>query len=184
CGPHQAFDAEHAFGLEGFRIEEIVVDAAVYDVDRLWPRHGFHKDLVVFHEQVPSFDERNADLTSEENVFEIGRVEHAWREQHDLRIGDARRRNLQELVTELCAVFGNALDFEAMHKIGKSPLHQMPTLDDIRYAGRRPPVVFQHKEIAAGIADAVGSANVDIGAARRIVADHFRPVVRISQHEI
>ena len=117
-------------------------------------------------------------------MLEIGRVEYAGREQHDLRIGDARRRNLEELVTELRAVFGNALDCEAMHEIGEGPLHKMPVLDDIRHAGRRPPVVFQHEEIAAGIADDVGSADVDIGAARRVVADHFRPVVRIPQHEI
>ena len=99
-------------------------------------------------------------------------------------IGHAGGRSLDQLAAELLAIFRNALDRETLHQVREGALHQMPVLDHVGDAGRRARVVLQHIEIALGIADDVGAGDVDIGAARRIVAHHFRPEVRVSEHEV
>ncbi len=92
--------------------------------------------------------------------------------------------SLDQFAAELLAIFRNALDRETLHEVGKGALHQMPVLDHVGDAGGRARIVLQHIEIALGIADDVGAGDVDIGAARRIVAHHFRPEVRVSEHEV
>ena len=66
--------AEHESGLEGKRVEEGVVDAAVDHVDLAGPLGRAHADLVVAHEEVAALDQLDAHLLGQERVLEIGAV--------------------------------------------------------------------------------------------------------------
>ena len=60
-GPHQPRHAERAVGAERFGVEEVVVDAAVDDVDRPRPGGGQHRHPVIgANHQVAALDQRHA----------------------------------------------------------------------------------------------------------------------------
>ncbi len=84
--------AQRGVGAEDQRIAEVVVDAAIDDVDALEAVGGAHVDDVVVRDQVAAFDEIDAHLAGEVGVLEVGGVEDAGREQHDIRLGPAFRR--------------------------------------------------------------------------------------------
>ncbi len=100
-GAHQAGNAEHGIGAETKRIEEVVVDAAIDDVDALEAVDRFHVNDDAVDDQVAAFDEFDTHLLGEEAVFEIGAVVNAGREQDDLGVGVRARR-------QACARCGKA----------------------------------------------------------------------------
>ena len=69
--------------IEGQRIEEVVVDAAVEHVDRLVALRGAHGERAVDDAQVAALDQFGAHLVGEEGVFEIGGVVDARRQHRD-----------------------------------------------------------------------------------------------------
>ena len=79
-------------GQEVQRVEELVVDAAVHDVDALFAARRPHVEHVVAADEVAALDELDAHLPGEERVLEVRRVVHARREQDDRRVVDATRR--------------------------------------------------------------------------------------------
>jgi hypothetical protein len=91
-GVEQARAAERRIGAEDERIAEVVVDAAIDDVDALEAVGGAHVDDVVVGDQVAAFDQIDAHLAGEVGVLEVGGVEDARREQHDIRLGAALGR--------------------------------------------------------------------------------------------
>ena len=84
---HQARHAERGVRPERERVEEVVVDAPVDDVDALEPFGGAHiGDLALDHE-VAALDQLDAELVGQEGVLVIGGIVDAGREQHHGRIG-------------------------------------------------------------------------------------------------
>ncbi len=82
-GPHQAFDAEGGVFPEGFRVEEVVIDAAIDHIDPAQTGDGLHVDAVVLlHHQVAAFDQERTHFLRQVAVLEIGRVEDARRQHH------------------------------------------------------------------------------------------------------
>ena len=82
-GVEESRNAEAGIAPEAERVEEIVIDAAIDDVDAAQSGGGAHVDDVVVNEQVAAFDEFDAHLLREKCVLEIGGVEDSGREQHD-----------------------------------------------------------------------------------------------------
>ena len=73
-GVQQPRHAEQAVGPEGERVEEVVVDAPVDDVDALQPARRAHEDAVPVDDEVARLDELDAHLPREERVLEVRRV--------------------------------------------------------------------------------------------------------------
>ena len=63
--------AEHRVGAEVQRVEVVVVDAAVDDVDALLARGRAHVDDVVAAHEVAALDQLDAHLPGEERVLEV-----------------------------------------------------------------------------------------------------------------
>ena len=84
--------AQRGVGAEDQRIAEVVVDAAIDDVDALEAVSGAHVDDIVVRDEVAAFHEVDAHLAGEISVLEVGGIEDARREQHDIGLGTAFRR--------------------------------------------------------------------------------------------
>ena len=76
-GVEQPGHAEVRVGAERQRIEEVIVDPSIDDVDAPQPCGGPHVDDVVVDEEVAAFDKRHAHLAREERVLEVGGVADA-----------------------------------------------------------------------------------------------------------
>ncbi len=88
-GVEEAGDAEDGVAAEGERVDEVVVDAAVDDVDPAQAVGRAHVDDVVVDDEIAAFDQLDAHLAGEIGVLEVGGVEDAGREQDDVRLGSA-----------------------------------------------------------------------------------------------
>ena len=78
-------------GAELQRVEPVVVDPPVDDVDRPPAVGGVHVDAVAPAEQVAALDELDPHEPGEQGVLEVGGVVHAGGEDHDERVDDAVR---------------------------------------------------------------------------------------------
>ena len=76
----EAGDAEDRIAAEGHGVNEVVVDAAVDDVDPPQPTRRPHVDDVVVGDEVAAFDQLNSHLAREVSVLKVRRVEDARRE--------------------------------------------------------------------------------------------------------
>ena len=73
-GGEQPWHAQHRVRPERQRVEEVVVDSPVHDVDALRAPSRAHVQHVVAHEEVLPFDELDPHLLGEEGVLEVGAV--------------------------------------------------------------------------------------------------------------
>ncbi|OIQ76466.1 hypothetical protein GALL_418560 [mine drainage metagenome] len=64
-GRHQAWDAKRRIRAEGEGIEEVVVDAAVNDVDALETLGGAHEHLIVLDDEVAALNQLDAELVGQ-----------------------------------------------------------------------------------------------------------------------
>ena len=87
--------ADDRVAAELHRVEEVVVDPPVHDVDALLAPGRPHVEDVVAADEVAALDQRHTHLLGEERVLEVGRVVDAGREHDDDGIatcrGDAAR---------------------------------------------------------------------------------------------
>jgi hypothetical protein len=82
---HDPRYAQHAGGVEGQRIEKLVVDTAIEHVDRLVTAGRAHREASVDDAQVTALDQLRAHLVGEEGVLEIGRIVDARGQHRDHR---------------------------------------------------------------------------------------------------
>ena len=73
-GVEQAGHAEQAVLAEGERVEEVVVDAPVDDVDALHAPRRAVEDAVAVDDEIARLDDLDAHLAAEERVLEVRRV--------------------------------------------------------------------------------------------------------------
>ena len=64
-GRHQPGHAERRIRAEGEGIEEVVVDAAINDIDALQALGGAHEHLIVLDDEVAALDQLDAELVGE-----------------------------------------------------------------------------------------------------------------------
>ena len=95
-GGHQAGHTEQGVVLEEDRVDRLVVDASVDDVDLLEAARGAHQDPPVLDHEIASLDQLDAHLAGEEDMLEVGRVEDPGCQHDDHRLAGRRRRQLPE----------------------------------------------------------------------------------------
>mmetsp|Transcript_23677 Transcript_23677/g.42197 ORF Transcript_23677/g.42197 Transcript_23677/m.42197 type:complete len:377 (+) Transcript_23677:1070-2200(+) len=172
---HDARHAQHAVGIEGQRIEEIVVDPAVEHVNGLVAPRRAHRHAPVHHPQVVPFDKLGAHLIGEEGVFVIGGVVDAGR-QHCKRwsaaagIGSAGH----ERAAQALRVLADRLHFDLAEQLGEHVQHRLAIFEHIADAGRGAGVVLQHIEFIVVGAHQVGAHDMGVDVAGWCDPDHFR----------
>ena len=82
----QPGDAEHRVGAEVHRVEVLVVDAPVDDVDRLLALGRAHLDDAAGADEVAALDQLDAHHPGEQGVLEVGAVVDAGGEHDDGRV--------------------------------------------------------------------------------------------------
>ena len=90
--------AQDRVGAERPRIEKIVIDPAVQDVNAARTAGRAHVHGIVLHEQILALDQLDTHLLGEESVFEICRVVRARREQGHFGPLLSRRRDAAEVL--------------------------------------------------------------------------------------
>ena len=184
-GRHQARHAEDRVGAEGEGVDEIVVNAAIDDVDALRPLRRAHIDDLVLDEEIAAFDQFDAELVGEERMFVIGGVEHARRQQHDGRFLRRRqRRDRLERGEQLVRIIFDRRNAVAREQFRKQPHHDFAVLQHIGNAGGRARIVLEHVEGVGVDADDVDAGDVDIDVVRHALAVHLRAERRIAEHQI
>ncbi len=88
----QTSHAEGRVGAELHRVEKLVVETPVDDVDASLAGRRAHANHVVPAHEVATLDEFDAHLPRQEAVLEVGGVVHAGREHDHGRVVDAARR--------------------------------------------------------------------------------------------
>ena len=161
--------AQHRIFSENRRVEKIIVNAPVNDVNRLQTFRRAHEHARIAHEQIAAFDNFNAHLPREISVFKIRAVVSARREQHHGRVGHACGRDVFETFQKLLRVMIHRLHADAFKHSRKRALHRAAIFQNVTHAGRTTAIVFEHEITAVPVADQIRAANVDVNSLR-----HFK----------
>ena len=146
-GVEETGDAEDGVGAEGHRVDEVVVDAAVDDIDAAQATGGAHVDDIVVGDQVAAFHQFDAHLACEVGVLEVGGVEDARREQNDVGLWAALGRERSQRAQQQLGVLLDGADVVAAEELGKDALHHAPIGEHVADAGGDAQVVFQDDEL-------------------------------------
>ncbi len=184
-GAHQSGHAQHANRVRKHqRIQKIVVHAAVDHVHPLQSVDRLHVHDAAIHDQVAAFHQLDAHLLRQEAVLEISAVVDARRQQHDLRVRFAARRQVRKMRRKLCRIVIHRQDFMFLKRIGKRARHHQPIFQHIGNSAGRAHIVFQHQKLAGlGIAHQVDAADMRIDSARHFQADHLAAKVPAGVHQ-
>ena len=173
------------FGPEHQRVEEIVVDPPIDDVDPHGPFRGPHVDDVVAHEEIGGFDELDPELVREEGVLVERRVETA-RGQQDRRGVPAGRsgRHRAQGGEERVRVVLDGRDPMAGEELREQPHHHLAVLEHVRDPGRRARIVLQDVEGALVHPYDVDAGDVDVDPVGDLEPDHLGTVVKVSEDQV
>ncbi len=160
-GGHQSGHPEHRGALECDRIQELIVDPSVNDVDPLETARRSHVHGVVVHQQIAPFDEFHPHAAGQKRVLEVGRVERTGGQHDDGRIVDAHRGLELQCLEQHRPVVVDPADRVAIEEQGKRPPHRRPVLDHVRDAARYPEVVLQYPVYAQVVTDDVDAGYGD-----------------------
>ena len=166
-GVDQTRHPEHRVGAELQRVQEVVVDAAVDDVDLPLPLGGAHVDLVVAAEQVAALDQLDAHLAGQQRVLEVGRVVDARGQHHHRRVGLVGGRGVAQRPQQVRGVVVDRAHPMGGEQVRENPRHGAPVLHDVGHPRRRAQVVLEHPEVALFVADQVDARDVDAHAVGR-----------------
>ncbi len=167
-GEHESGCAEHRVGAELQRVEEVVVDAAVDDVDALRSARGAHEDLAAHAQQVAPLDELDAHEAREQRVLEVRRVVDTRGEHDDVRVVDPGRGRGPQGGEQLVRVVADGAHAHRDEQLGQRLRHDPAVRDDVRDARGHAHVVFEHAHLAVLVADQVDARHLDahaVGAA-------------------
>jgi hypothetical protein len=176
-----AIGDRHAAGAVGFdeaghpdqgilapedRVEPVVVDPPVDDVDPAETAGRAHEDQVLVDHQVGSLHQLDAHLLGEVEVLVVGGVVDPGCQQHHRRLGDPFGREPAEVAEQVVAVALHGPDGVALEEIRENPLHDRPVGEDVGDARWRAQVVLEDQELAPVVADQVHAGDVAADAAR------------------
>ena len=169
---------------EDERIAEVVVDAAIDDVDALEPVCGAHVDDVVVGDEVAAFNQVDAHLAGEVGVLEVGGVEDAGREQHDVGLGAAFRGERTQGGKQKLGIVLDGPDAVTVEELRESALHDAAIGEHVTDAGRDAQIVFKHDEVAGVQAQQIGTHDGDVDIARDLQAAHLTAIVLAAVDEL
>ena len=158
------------------RVEELVVDAPVDDVDGAVTGRRAHPHLSADAHEVTTLDELDPHHPRQQGVLEVGRVEHPGSEHDDGRVaGPVGCRGTQRR-EEHARVVVHGPDAHRRERLREDVGHGTAVGDDVADPGRHAHVVLEHPEGAHLVADEVDAGDVHAHAVAR--ADpHDGPVV-------
>jgi len=175
-GVEETGHAKCRIRAEAERIEEVVIDSAVDDVDAAQARGGAHIDDVVVREEVAALDELDSHLLSEERVLEISGVGDTRREQDRsgiLAIRAVIRNQRTERGKQLAGVMIDRPDAVVTEERRENTLENLAIRDHVRNAAGDAKIVFKDSESAVGKADEIGAADADVDVARNVESAHL-----------
>ena len=114
----EAGDAEDGVAAEGEGVDEVVVDAAIDDVDSPQAGGRPHIDDVVVGDEVAAFDELDAHLAGEVGVLEVGGVEDAGGEKDDVGLRAAFGGERAETAEQELSVLLDGADVIGAEEMG------------------------------------------------------------------
>ena len=179
----QAGAAEQAVRAEVQRVEPVVVDPPVNDVDGAPAVRGVHVDAVAPAEQVAALDELHAHQPGEHGVLEVGGVVHAGGEHDDERVEHAVRRGRAERGEQPGGVLIDLVHLLLGEQGGERPCHRQPVLDHVADTARHPHVVLEDAELAEFVADQVDARHVHPDAVGRRDAGHLAAELLAGEHQ-
>ncbi len=156
----QPGDAEHRVAAEVHRVEELVVDPAVDDVDRLVTGGRAHPHLAADADQVAALDELDAHHPGQQGVLEVGRVEHPGGEDDDGGVARTVGGRGPQGGQQHPRVVVHRADPHRGEGLGEDVGHRPAVGDDIADAAGHPHVVLEHPEGALLVTDQVDACDV------------------------
>ncbi len=125
---------ERRIGPERQRIEEVVVDTTIDDVDPLRALSGAHVDHVIANEEVLPLDQLDSHLLGQEGVLEVGAVVGAGRQQDHGRVRHSCRCDAFEILQQDIRVVLHRHHRMACEQLGEEPHHHLSVLEHVRHA--------------------------------------------------
>ena len=123
---HQPRSAQDRIGAELLRVQELIVNAPINHVDAGRTRGGVHEHVPARTEQIAPLHQFHAHHAREQRVLIVGGVEYTRGENHDGRIGDARRRGRPQRLQEPRRVVAHRPHPHAREKFRKRLGHHLP----------------------------------------------------------
>ncbi len=180
----QARHAEHAVGVEGQRVETVIVDAPVDDVDLARAFRGAHPHGIAAHEQVLALDQLDPHLLGQEGMLEVGAVVRPRRHDRHGRIGIGQRwRNGAQAAQQLRRIVRDRRDPVVMKQAREQAHHHRTVLEHVRHARRRAQIVLEHVELAFGDAHDVDPGDMDIDIAGHVHVLHLG-AIKLVAHDL
>ena len=178
-------NTRHAQGgirTEGERIHEIVVNAAIDDIDALGPLRRAHVDHFILDEKITPFDQFDPHLLGQESVFEVGAVVRTRRQHDDGWVADPDWRHRPQLFQQHVRVMLHRRHLVFGEQFREEAHHHLAVFEHVGDARRHAQIVFQHVELARAGAHDIDPGNVCINLPRQVNALHHRAILRIIEH--
>ncbi|MCY1346301.1 hypothetical protein D9M69_323840 [compost metagenome] len=187
AAPHRGEQARHAEGGVGAqlqRVAEIVVEAAQHRVHALQAAEGLQVQGIVAHRQVVALDQREAELTGEIQVLEVGFVEAPGGQQHHQRRVAVAGRLAAEGLLQGAEVAGQVLHAQVAVQLGEGARDDLPVLQRVAGAGRRLGAVGEHLPAAVDVTGEVHRVAVQEHPADRLHALARPEEVGMAEHQL
>ncbi len=163
-GEHEARRAQHRVGAELQRIEELVVDTAVDDVDPRRACGRAHPDPTAGAEQVAALDQLHAHQSREQGVLEVGGVVDARGEHDDVGLFDADRRARPQRLEQPVRIVAHRTHAHGDEELRKRLRHDAAIRDDVADTAGHADVVLEHPPGPRLVADQVDAGDMDAHA--------------------
>ncbi len=165
-GVDQAGDAEEGVAAQLERIAEAVVEAPEDHVDALQALERLDEDAAIAHRQVGAFDEREAEISRQVSVLEVGLVVRPRGEEHDLGRLLVRRRERAQRVALRAEEGRQPLNLAAAERLRQAVQEDEAILEGIARARRRLRAIGEHDPLAIGRARQIDAVHVQVDVAR------------------
>ena len=173
----QATAAQRRVPAKDQRIAEVVVHPAVDHVHALQTVGGAHVDDVVVGHKVAALDQVDAHLPGQIGVLKVCGVEDSRRQQHDIRLRPALRRQRAQRGQQQLRIVLDGPHPVAVEELREGPLHYPAVGQHVAHPGGHPEVVFEHHKLAGSQPQQVGAHHRDVDIPRHLQASHLPPVV-------
>ena len=121
----QAGDPDQGLLTPEDRIQPIVVEPPVDDVDRFEAARGPHEDVVQVDDQVGALHQLDPHLLGQVQVLVVGGIVDSGREEDDRRVVDALGSQPPKVAKQLVNVAFDRPDRVAGEEIGQDSLHDV-----------------------------------------------------------
>ena len=119
-------------------------------------------------DEIAPFHQVDAHLPREIGVLEVGGVENARREQHDIRLGPPLRRQRTQCRQQQLRIVLDGPHAVALKQLRKRPLHDPPVGEHVTHARGHAQVIFENDKLAGIQPKQIGADDRDVNVARHL----------------